>query len=298
MGEVKWIKITTNMFEDEKIDFIDSLPEADTILIIWVKLLTLAGKCNANGFIFLTEKIPYTDEMLAHKFRRPLSTVKMALEVLRRLDMIDFEKGYLKIVNWEKHQNIQGLERIREQTRLRVAKHRELKKLQNECNETVSCNVTGNVTVTPSNATDIDLDKDIDKERDLYKTVVDLYLENCPSLPKIIKLNTNRKTLIKARYKEHGIDGLETLFKKAEASDFLSGRNGKWTSCNFDWLLKDSNCLKVLEGNYDNSASQKPITSKDFSYSEPPAQNKDFFSFLEEGKNDSTESDFGKSCAD
>ena len=50
MGDVKWIKITTNMFEDEKVDFIESLPEADTILVIWIKLLTLAGKCNANGF--------------------------------------------------------------------------------------------------------------------------------------------------------------------------------------------------------------------------------------------------------
>ena len=62
------------MFEDEKIDFIESLPESDAILVIWIKLLTLAGKCNAGGFIFLTEKIPYTTEMLAHKFRRPINT--------------------------------------------------------------------------------------------------------------------------------------------------------------------------------------------------------------------------------
>lgn len=85
-----------------------------------------------------------------------------------------------------------------------------------------------------------------------YQQIVDLYHENCPSLPKIMKLNANRKTLAKARCNEHGLQGLETLFKKAEASDFLSGRNGNWTSCNFDWLLKDNNCLKTLEGNYDN----------------------------------------------
>ena len=60
MSEIKWIKITTGMFQDEKIDYIESLPEADAILIIWIKLLTLAGKCNSNGFIFLTENIPYT----------------------------------------------------------------------------------------------------------------------------------------------------------------------------------------------------------------------------------------------
>ena len=104
MAEVKWIKITTNMFEDEKIDFIESLPEADSILIIWIKLLTLAGKNNLNGYIFLTQNIPYTSEMLAHKFRRPLNTVKLALETLQRLEMIEFNENTLKISNWEKHQ--------------------------------------------------------------------------------------------------------------------------------------------------------------------------------------------------
>ncbi|TJX14987.1 hypothetical protein E9840_04595 [Tissierella creatinini] len=53
MAEVKWIKLTTSMFEDEKIDFILSLPEGDSILLIWIRLLTMAGKCNSNGFIFL-----------------------------------------------------------------------------------------------------------------------------------------------------------------------------------------------------------------------------------------------------
>ena len=67
MSNVKWIKITTTMFDDEKIDFIESLPEADSILIIWIKHLTLAGRTNADGLILLSDTIPYTEEMLAHK---------------------------------------------------------------------------------------------------------------------------------------------------------------------------------------------------------------------------------------
>lgn len=67
MSNVKWIKITTTMFDDEKIDFIESLPEADSILIIWIKLLTLAGRTNADGLILLSDTIPYTEEVLAHK---------------------------------------------------------------------------------------------------------------------------------------------------------------------------------------------------------------------------------------
>jgi len=43
-----------------------------------------------------------------------------------------------------------------------------------------------------------------------------------------------------------------TVFQKVEASDFLSGRSGKWNGCNFDWVLKEANMVKILEGNYDN----------------------------------------------
>lgn len=165
MSEVKWIKITTNMFEDEKIDFIESLPECDAILIIWIKLLAQAGKTNSNGFIFLTEQIPYTDEMLSHKFRRPLNTVKLALQTLKQLEMITFnEEGYLKISNWEKHQNIDGLDKIREQTRRRVAKFREKQA------ELPISNVTSNVTVTEGNATELELELELELEEEVIST--------------------------------------------------------------------------------------------------------------------------------
>ena len=126
MAEVKWIKLLTEMFDDEKIKLIEAVPEADMILVIWIKLLTLAGKKNMNGYIFLTENIPYTDEMFATLFNRPLNTVRLALETFKKFGMILYNgEGQIKISNWEKHQNIDGLERIRENTRKRVAKFRE-----------------------------------------------------------------------------------------------------------------------------------------------------------------------------
>jgi len=125
LAEVKWIKLLTEMFDDEKIKLIEAVPEADMILVIWIKLLTLAGKKNMNGYIFLTENIPYTDEMLATLFNRPLNTIRLALETFKKFGMIEFNgEGQLKITNWEKHQNIEGLEKIREQARLRQEKHR------------------------------------------------------------------------------------------------------------------------------------------------------------------------------
>jgi len=117
------------MFDDEKIKLIEAVPEADMILVIWIKLLTLAGKKNINGYIFLTENIPYTDEMLATLFSRPLNTIRLALETFKNFGMINYDgDGKIKISNWEKHQNIEGMERVRELGRKRQAKYAEREK--------------------------------------------------------------------------------------------------------------------------------------------------------------------------
>lgn len=127
MAEIKWIKINVSMFDDEKIKFIETLPESDTILVIWMKLLTQAGKCNAGGYVMLTENIPYTDEMLSSLFNRPLNTVRLALQTFEKLEMIEWDEHGIELTNWEKHQNIEGLDKIREQNRLRQQKHRQQK---------------------------------------------------------------------------------------------------------------------------------------------------------------------------
>ncbi|EDX54271.1 gp45 (plasmid) [Bacillus cereus W] len=129
MADVKWIKLSTSMFEDEKIRLIESLPEADTLLIIWIKLLSQAGRTNANGYIFLSENIPFTEEMLSTLFNRPIATVRLALQTFKQFGMIDItDDQYICISNWEKHQNVDGLEKIREQNRLRKQKQREKEK--------------------------------------------------------------------------------------------------------------------------------------------------------------------------
>ena len=132
MAEVKWIKITTDMFDDEKIRLIESMPEGDAILVTWIKLLTLAGKTNDNGTIYLTETIPYTEDMLSTICRRPLQIIRLALQTFEKLEMIAIENGIINIVNWEKHQNIERLQQIREQTRTRVARFREKQRLLSE----------------------------------------------------------------------------------------------------------------------------------------------------------------------
>lgn len=130
MSEVHWIKLKTEMFSDDKIRLIESMPEADAILVIWIKLLIQAGRTNANGYIFLNENVPFTADMLATLFNKPLTIVRLALKTLSEFGMIVIDdNGKILIENWSKHQNVEGMEKIREQTRLRVAKHRENQKL-------------------------------------------------------------------------------------------------------------------------------------------------------------------------
>ena len=156
MSEIKWIKITTDIFDDEKICLIDALPDPDAILVIWFKILTLAGKHNSNGLLMMTDKVHYTDEMLATIFRRPLNTVRMAIGVFEQFGMIEIIDGIISLPNWQKHQNVDGMEKIKEQTRNRVAKYR--KKQKNLA--------LGNVTVTDGNALEEDKDKNrLDKDK-------------------------------------------------------------------------------------------------------------------------------------
>ncbi|AXQ79501.1 hypothetical protein DDV21_010715 [Streptococcus chenjunshii] len=157
MSDVRWIKITTDIFDDEKIQLIESMPEGDTLIVIWFKLLVLAGKQNYSGVLALGDKIFYTEEMLTTVFRRKATTVKLALKTFEQFSMIAFVDGAVTIPNWEKHQNIDGLEKIRQQTRERVARYRQKQKalvagqeqLKLECNVTEALPVTdGNGQVT------------------------------------------------------------------------------------------------------------------------------------------------------
>ena len=166
MAEVKWIKIVTNIFDNRKIKQIETLPDGDTIIIIWFKLLCLTGQINDNGYVYLTQEVPYTEEMLSTEFNRPLKTIQLAMQTFQAFGMIEVIDDIYHISNWENYQNIEGLEKIREQTRKRVAKYREKQKL-----------LPSNDTVTLRNATDID--KDIDKEVDKNNivTVIKSYEE-------------------------------------------------------------------------------------------------------------------------
>lgn len=159
MADINWIKLRVDMFDDEKIKIIQSMPEGDAILVIWIRIIALAGKCNAKGLVLIEDEFPYSDEMLATIFNKPLATVRLALGTFEKFRMIERTEKGIYISNFEKHQNTEGMEKIREQARIRKQREREKKRAlleagnapalpenSSENPETLPENVTGNVT--------------------------------------------------------------------------------------------------------------------------------------------------------
>lgn len=129
MADVKWIKITTDIFDDEKILLIESLPSADSILVIWFKLLVLAGKQNNNGVFMMNDRLAYTDEMLAVIFRRDVNTIRLALRTFEQYGMIEIVENVITIPKWSKHQTLDAYEKKKERDRLYQEKRRNEQKL-------------------------------------------------------------------------------------------------------------------------------------------------------------------------
>ncbi|MDD7767057.1 MULTISPECIES: phage replisome organizer N-terminal domain-containing protein [Anaerococcus] len=114
MAGISWIKLSVNIFDDEKIKLIKSMPEGDAIILIWIQLLCLAGKTNDNGAVYIGQHMNYTDEMISTICNQPLNTVRIALKAFEEFEMINLgEDGLISISNWEKHQNIEGMERVK-----------------------------------------------------------------------------------------------------------------------------------------------------------------------------------------
>lgn len=150
MAEVKWIKIVTDVFDDEKILMIETMPEADTIIVIWFKLLCLAGKQNNSG-VFQMGQMPYTDEMFSTIFRRPLNTVRLALKTFEQFGMIEIVHDTVTIPNWGKHQNTDQIEAKNAYMKNYMREYREKQKLISSGKANCKTNCKANVSLADKN---------------------------------------------------------------------------------------------------------------------------------------------------
>lgn len=149
MGEVKWIKIVTDIFDDEKIQAIETHKDGLQMIVVWFKILCLAGKCNQNGFLIIPPKTIYTAEMLSKIFKIKSKIVKNSLSLFKDLNMIDIVDNVYVVSKWADYQNNDKLEEMQKKNRERQQAYRnrqkeELEKVKNNSN--VTDNVKNNVT--------------------------------------------------------------------------------------------------------------------------------------------------------
>lgn len=264
MAEVKWIKIVTDIFDNKKIKQIEKIPNGDTILVIWFKLIVLAGVTNDDGLVYITDEIPYNSETLSNEFNKPLNEIKIALDIFQKFKMIEIIDDFIRLKNWQQYQNTDGLEKIREQTRLRVQKHRENQRLLLENKE---CNVTRNVTVTQSNAPRIRIENK-NKNKNIFNNLsndklfvplIEKWNELPDTISKIstLKKNTQRYKMLSQRINEYGSVKILEAIEQIKRSSFLLGKNDRGWTITFGWFVRPNNFVKVLEGNYTDKKIQK-----------------------------------------
>ena len=226
MADVKWIKITTDIFDDEKILMIESMPSADSIIVIWFKLLAFAGKQNNDGVFMMSNRIAYTDEMLASIFRRDTNIVRLALKAFEQFGMIEIIDNVITIPNWNKHQTLDSYEKKKERDRLYQAERRAKQRaLIAESSDT-----SPYVAISEEDK-DRDEEKDIEKKsvrettHALFKRLVDDYIftsdghaELYVKMEEWVKYKMERKE----PYKEQG---MKSLLRQVENNALHYGDN-------------------------------------------------------------------------
>lgn len=163
MKNVKWIKLAVDVFDNRKIKLLEAMPNGDTLIVIWFKLLALAGETNDKGMVYFTKEVPYTDEMLATQFNRTLANVKLALATFQQFGMLDLVDDIFMISNWSKYQSSDRLEKLKEQNRTRQKKHYNTKKGIEVINGPKEVQ---NLTLGLTQPNAVDIEEEIDKDKE------------------------------------------------------------------------------------------------------------------------------------
>ena len=274
MADVKWIKITTDIFDDEKILLIESLPDAYAIITVWFKLLCLAGKQNNSG-VFMMGKIAYTDKMLATIFRMKEATVTMALQTFEQFGMVEIIDGVITIPNWNKHQTLDSFEKKKERDRLYQAERRANQRLLAQKSSDKSSDNRSTI-ARPSNdksssvaISDIDIDKDKEEDKEIYIHIVSHLNEKAGTNYKASSKKT--QSCINARLAEgFTLDDFKTVIDK---------KSDEWIGTEFEKFLRPETLFGTKFENYLNAPIRRKVETNT---SAPLSSGNPFLEMLEE----------------
>lgn len=253
-----WLKLQTDFFRQKEIKKLRAIAGGDTYTVIYLKMLLSA--LESGGKLYYEGIDDDFESELALSLDEEVENVKVTVAFLLRTGLMvsseDRDVYELEKLNTMIGSESSSAERVR---RFRD-KQKEQKALH--CNtEVTKMSRLGNVEKEIEREKEIEIERDIEEEgtersRTDYQKIVALYHSICKSYPEIKALSENRKKAIRARLKTYSIEDIETVFRKAEASDFMKGKNNRNWSATFDWMMKDANFAKIIEGNYDNKEQQ------------------------------------------
>ncbi|MGN1412355.1 MAG: phage replisome organizer N-terminal domain-containing protein [Oscillospiraceae bacterium] len=264
-----WLKLKEDFFENETINWLEEQENGTYYVIFYMKLCLKSLK---NDGVLIRKVgnmlIPYDEKKLAEITNMDFDTVVVAMELLTKIGLIEKSQSGEIILTEVKSMigsENTSAERKRKSRALQVSHQDNMTNSQIECDIVTTksqndCDETSKNVTTEYRDKSIEYrDKKIEKENIDYQRIVDMYNDTCVSFPKLKTLSESRKKSIKARFKTgYSYEDFQTLFTKAENSSFLKGSNNRDWSATFDWLIKDSNMAKVLDGNYENKKNNQP----------------------------------------
>lgn len=262
-----WLKLKEDFFNNIRMKKLRRIAGGEIFTIIYLKMQLLSLQ-NEGALIYEGIEETFTDE-IALKIDEDPENVKLTCIFLQNCGLIEQTDGNTFVLT----ETVDCIGKESESAK-RMRKLRENSSTKRL--ETSQCDAS--VTQLCENVRECDTEKEIEKEKDIERDnnntvcymstsvdepktkpadIVTLFHDICKSYPKVRAMSENRRKAINARLRTHGVDAIKEVFEKAENSDFLKGRNNKNWSANFDWLMKDGNFCKVLDGNYDNKNGQQ-----------------------------------------
>lgn len=247
-----WIRLKTDFFKSLAMKKLRRIAGGDTYTIIYLKLQLLSA--DSEGLLYYEGIENSFAEEIASLLDEDEENVKVTLQFLEGVGLLErqAEDEYLltevPFLIGSESDSAERVRRCRANKKALLEAQEETKALQ--CNGLVTeCN-------TEREKEKRREEKEKRESKVDYELVARMYNDTCVSFPRVTTLSDARKKAIKARLNKYSLEDLQRVFDLAEASDFLKGDNARNWSANFDWLLKDTNIAKVLDGNYNNKASQ------------------------------------------
>ena len=255
-----YLKLKENFFDSDSMVLLESMQ--DGILYSNILMKMYLKSLRNDGYLVLNNAIPYNAQMIATVTRHQIGTVEKALEMFKQLGLIDvLDSGTIYMSDIQLFVGKSSTEGDR--------KREERMKIKAEINP-----VIGQMSDKHPREKELEIDRGIDREIEIeseerrktnkidYQQIADMYNNTCVSFPRLSKLSESRKKAIKARLQTYSVEDFQRMFEMAEGSSFLKGANNRNWSATFDWMVKDANMAKILDGNYQDRQSEPQIPEK------------------------------------